>query len=61
MTMVTNRPVPFKGTKEEQMKNYRTHNFNNEYARCMECDCRPWGEVANYPCGTEPPREWVGG
>lgn len=50
-------PVPFGGTKEEADANFATHSFDPEYARCLYCDCRPWGAVANYPCGAEVPRE----
>lgn len=57
-----NVPVPFEGTKEEIMANFKTHNFtwgSDEYdARCSECDCKPAHAAAHYPCGNEPPRMW---
>lgn len=53
------RPVPFAGTKEERDANFRTHAFDPEEARCWDCDCRPWGASADYPCGAEVPREVV--
>ena len=58
---IVNRPVEFPGTEEQKAANARTHRFNymESDARCGECDCRPCGVVAGYPCGTEPPREWV--
>lgn len=52
------RPVPFQGTPEEAAANRQTHYFaNDEDARCVDCDCRPWGRVASYPCGAVVPRE----
>lgn len=53
------RPVAFAGTPEEREANYNTHAFDPEYARCVYCDCRPWGTSADYPCGAEVPREVV--
>lgn len=56
-----NVPVPFKGTKEEVIANFKSHNFIyvDEYdARCSECDCKPSHQAAHYPCGNEPPRMW---
>lgn len=55
-TITVNAPVPFAGTPEEREANYNTHAFDPEYARCVYCDCRPWGRVAEYPCGAEVPR-----
>jgi hypothetical protein len=55
-TVTVNAPVPFAGTPEEADANYRTHAFDPQYDRCIYCDCRPWGRVANYPCGAEVPR-----
>lgn len=26
------------------------HSFNED-ARCLYCDCRPWGKWASLPCG----------
>lgn len=56
--MFVDRPVPFSGSDEERRANRATHYFGYE-DRCYNCDCRPWGEVVNYPCGQEPPREVV--
>lgn len=55
-----NRPVPFSGTDEERERNQQTHRWTYyDEARCDACDCKAWHEAANYPCGQEPPREWV--
>lgn len=42
--------LPFLGTELEAHENWATHNFGQE-DRCVECDCRPWGAWACYPCG----------
>jgi len=55
-SFTVNAPAPFTGTEEERQANYASHYFDWEFQRCMDCDCRPWGEVANYPCGAEVPR-----
>lgn len=34
---------------EVQAENRRTHYFV-ETGRCMDCDCRPWGEWARFAC-----------
>lgn len=59
MTTV-NQPAHFPGTPEQIAANRATHNFaQDEDARCVDCDCRSWGITAEWPCGTEPPREDV--
>jgi hypothetical protein len=55
--MIVNRPVAFPGTEEEKAANFRTHHFIGIDRRCMDCDCKTWHVAADYPCGTEPPRE----
>lgn len=52
--MTVNAPARFPGTDAEREANRRTHHFYGD--RCMDCDCRPWGRVAEWPCGVEPPR-----
>jgi hypothetical protein len=52
--MGVNAPKKFDGTIEEAQANYRSHYFID--GRCADCDCRPFGRVASYPCGVEPPR-----
>lgn len=55
-----NLPMPFPGTDDDRHANLRTHAFT-EYdceVRCSNCDCRPSGPVAWWPCGEEPPRGW---
>ena len=51
---MVNVPVPFEGTDEERNRNFRTHAFYGE--RCDNCDCRPFGRYADYPCGAPVPR-----
>lgn len=41
--------LPFTGTAEEAKVNWGTHSFTDE-DRCINCDCRPWGQWANYAC-----------
>jgi hypothetical protein len=53
-----NIPMPFSGTDEEAVANLASHDFGHE-DRCYGCDCRPWGLVALYPCGTNPDRVTV--
>ena len=52
--MTTIAPMRFQGTPEEAARNRRSHDFVD--GRCWRCDCRPWGRVAEWPCGVEPPR-----
>lgn len=54
--MTTTAPQRFDGTAEERERNRRSHAFDAHSGRCMFCDCRPFGRVAEWPCGTEPPR-----
>jgi hypothetical protein len=54
--MNVNMPAPFPGTAEEAEANYNTHYFDAYDERCMDCDCRPWGVYATYPCGADVPR-----
>lgn len=51
---MTNAPARFDGTPEEAAANYASHWFVD--GRCLDCDCRPFGRVASWPCGVEPPR-----
>lgn len=52
--MTVNAPAKFAGSVDEAMVNYGSHYFVD--GRCMDCDCRPFGRVASWPCGVEPPR-----
>lgn len=63
---IIHRPVRFQGTAEQAKANKATHNFqifqyseDDAECRCMDCDCRPSHAAADYPCGTNPPRETV--
>lgn len=42
-------PRIFPGTPEQAAANYDTHQFGDE-GRCWNCDCRPWGLWASWPC-----------
>jgi len=60
------RPVEFSGTEIEKRANRSTHRFLTEQyseddfeTRCTECDCKPWHQTANYPCGANVPRETI--
>lgn len=52
--MGVNAPAHFEGAAAEVEANRATHLFIDD--RCGHCDCRPWGRVAEWPCGVEPPR-----
>lgn len=49
-------PAEFPGTDEQKEANRRTHVFDERFMRCLDCDCRPWGRVALWPCGAFVPR-----
>lgn len=53
------QPVKFPGTAEEIAANKATHNFDPHENRCIDCDCRPGGRIAEYPCGVAVPREQI--
>lgn len=59
-----NRPQRFPGSDEEREANRGTHAFMDHFmdgdVRCGNCDCRPWGRVAEWPCGATVPREGGG-
>ena len=64
--VIVSRPIRFQGTPEQKLANRQTHRFHTEQfdeddfeTRCTECDCKPWHAAADYPCGTEPPREVI--
>ena len=46
--------MAFLGTPEQKAANRATHWFVD--GRCADCDCKPFGRVAEWPCGQEPPR-----
>lgn len=54
--MKVDMPMKFAGSPGEQIANYNSHQFDPDDARCRECDCRPWGRLADWPCGAEVPR-----
>ena len=49
-------PLEFPGTADEVAANQATHDFDYEFGRCFDCDCRPWGTVSQWPCGADVPR-----
>ena len=52
-------PAEFPGTAEEKRANRLSHHIDPMFQRCVECDCRPWGRVAEWPCGAEVPRVYM--
>lgn len=46
-----NAPREFPGSVAEAEANRRTHYFRD--GRCMDCDCRPGGAWASWPCGVD--------
>jgi hypothetical protein len=54
--MLVDQPMRFPGTREEVLANLATHWFDYQYDRCCGCDCRPWGALAEWPCGADVPR-----
>ena len=56
-------PLPHPGTDQQIRLNRLTHQWHtldgDDY-RCLTCDCNAYGVVADYPCGTEPPRTTPG-
>lgn len=54
--MQVDMPMLFAGSQDERIANRDSHQYDYEYARCIHCDCRPWGRIAEYPCGAEVPR-----
>ena len=54
--MQVDMPMRFAGSEAERTANQLSHQYDYEYARCINCDCRPWGRIAEYPCGAEVPR-----
>jgi len=55
--MIISRPQSFPGTAAQRAANAETHDFDPGFGRCVACDCRPWGAVAEWPCGADVPRE----
>jgi hypothetical protein len=57
--MSVNVPARFSGSEAEKAANFDSHGFDWESGRCWKCDCRPFGRVAEWPCGASVPREDV--
>jgi hypothetical protein len=54
-----NVPKPWPGSETERLANRDSHHFDWAQAgdsRCWDCDARPTGVGADWPCGTIPPR-----
>lgn len=56
---MVNAPMEFKGTQEERLANFRTHWFDRESHRCLDCDCRMFSISSYWPCGAGIPRHEV--
>ena len=54
--MQVDMPMLFAGSQDERIANRDSHQYDYEYARCIHCDCRPWGRIAEWPCGAKVPR-----
>jgi hypothetical protein len=54
--MQVDMPMLFAGSQEQRIANRESHQYDYEYARCIHCDCRPWGRIAEWACGAEVPR-----
>jgi hypothetical protein len=56
-------PVRFTGTDAEREANRRSHSWwrpdPDETPECDECCAKSWHAAADYPCGTQPPRQTV--
>jgi hypothetical protein len=59
--MIIDRPIRFAGSAAEASANFNTHDFawGDEDTRCVNCDCKTTHAAADYPCGTNPPRETI--
>lgn len=55
--MILTRPRKFQGTEAQKQANRASHYFVDGH--CVDCDCKPWHETANYPCGGPVPRERI--
>lgn len=57
----TNMPMKFPGGEDARRTNYLSHYFTGDDGdmRCSDCDCRPWGRLAEWPCGAAVPRVTV--
>ena len=56
---MTDAPLPYPGTPDQIKTNrntHRWHSLDGDDYRCLVCDCNAYGTVADWPCGTEPPR-----
>lgn len=59
--MEINQPIQNHASFADIAAAMLTHDFYGDEGddRCLRCDCRPWGRVAEYPCGTDVPREII--
>jgi hypothetical protein len=51
--MQVDMPMKFAGSESERTANQLSHQYDYEDCRCINCDCRPWGRIAEWACGTE--------
>ena len=63
MSVQWDRPVRFTGSPAQAAANRNSHRWvqpaPDETYQCMDCDAKTWHAAADYPCGTEVPREVV--
>ena len=51
---ITTCNMPALAPREDWEDNFQTHHFIDD--RCADCDVRPYGRAATWPCGTDEPR-----
>ncbi len=59
---VGTRPTPFTGTPTQKRLNRLTHQFTpngEEPPDCLQCGVAVYHVAADYPCGTDVPREEI--
>ena len=54
--MQVDMPMLFAGSQDERIANRDSHQYDYEDCRCINCDCRPWGRIAEWACGAKVPR-----
>ncbi len=56
--LIPSRPQPFTGDEDERLANRQSHRWGafDGQIQCAYCDCKPFHESAEWPCGVNPPR-----
>lgn len=53
------RPKSWPGSENTRERNWVSHNWATEEGRCFTCEARMFGIAAEWPCGSDVPRENV--